>query len=578
MLAIACCLQSAAGVFDTLQKVAKADRIKYAEDIYTKKLRTADSAYAIAQINELITLSNKINDHSLECAGWSLLADHYARIRGSNATSDSLHAKAIDLSKKYHLPLMEGICNYKMGRYFYSFKRYPPAFEYLLKANDIFDDIGYTNVPLASNFLYYLGSIYYETGDLDRAANFYQQSLNLPTTETWQVIQANYTLGVIALKKKDYPLALAFMQKVFGIVAASKDSIWTGICSGSIGDIYFTTQNYTKAIPYLQTGYRLNVKHREWKNAIANLTDLIKIYLARNNETIAKQLIDAEAILIKHDNSFKSLSNYYEVLALYYEKTGNTDDALTYWKKQQEALDSIKQLTDETLYGNIQQKVETEKHISDLKNIEARTQMALLKRNLFIIILFLLMIVSLLVYNRMRVKRKAEKELFLKQEALLTSEKLRAEAERLRAEDDLQNATALLKKYTDNIRQKNKLIEQFHNEIEKFRAALPEQQESQKLDNFEKLIQSTILTDADWDDFRNLFEKVHKGFFFNLKQNFPNITVTDTRLLSLIKLQLSNREMANMLGISIYAIKKAKQRLKKKINIEKELEDMLISM
>jgi tetratricopeptide (TPR) repeat protein len=250
--------KATAGVFDTLQTIADSSRLGQAEEIYIKKIRPyKDSVYAYAQINSLIALAAKIHSHGLECYGWSMLADHIARLNGFNATSTKIHLNSIELAKNYGLPLLEGICSYKTGRYFYSFKKYPSAFEYLLKANDIFIEIGYNHVPLASDFLYYLGSIYYESGDFDKAAFFFDKCLTQQHIDSWQILQANNTLGVIERNKKNYSLALAFMQKVFGLASSKKDSVWVGLSSGSIGDVYFAMGNYTQAIPFLQTGSRL---------------------------------------------------------------------------------------------------------------------------------------------------------------------------------------------------------------------------------------------------------------------------------------------------------------------------------
>jgi DNA-binding CsgD family transcriptional regulator len=60
---------------------------------------------------------------------------------------------------------------------------------------------------------------------------------------------------------------------------------------------------------------------------------------------------------------------------------------------------------------------------------------------------------------------------------------------------------------------------------------------------------------------------VYPGFFVNLSKNYPFLSAADTRLLALIKLGLNNPEMANMLGITIDGIIKAKQRLRKKLDI-----------
>jgi DNA-binding CsgD family transcriptional regulator len=76
------------------------------------------------------------------------------------------------------------------------------------------------------------------------------------------------------------------------------------------------------------------------------------------------------------------------------------------------------------------------------------------------------------------------------------------------------------------------------------------------------------MTDENWNDFKKLFSNVYPGFFINLSKGYPQLSAADTRLLALVKLGLNNAEMANMLGITVEGIKKAKQRLRKKINID----------
>ena len=108
----------------------------------------------------------------------------------------------------------------------------------------------------------------------------------------------------------------------------------------------------------------------------------------------------------------------------------------------------------------------------------------------------------------------------------------------------------------------------------------PGASERERIEHFDKLIQSTILTNDEWDEFKRLFDKVHKGFIFRLKEKFSNLTENDIRLLCLVKLQLSRREMANMLGVSQDAIKKSKQRLRKKIYGDEpaEIENLIVSI
>jgi len=138
-----------------------------------------------------------------------------------------------------------------------------------------------------------------------------------------------------------------------------------------------------------------------------------------------------------------------------------------------------------------------------------------------------------------------------------------------------------LKYYIESAREKNQLIDQFKREIEHLNA-LPEQHSvlQEKEEIATKLRQYSILTEDDWNEFRSLFEKVQIGFFDKLKLQFPDLTPSEQRLLALMKLKLSKREMAGMLGIAPDSIKKTRQRIRKKINIpdDSALEEMVAAL
>ncbi len=83
----------------------------------------------------------------------------------------------------------------------------------------------------------------------------------------------------------------------------------------------------------------------------------------------------------------------------------------------------------------------------------------------------------------------------------------------------------------------------------------------------EKIHNSQILTRQDWENFRRLFEQVHPGFLAQLSEQFPQLTAAETRLVLLAKLNLSTHQSAAMLGVTSEAVKKTRQRLRKKLEI-----------
>jgi len=87
---------------------------------------------------------------------------------------------------------------------------------------------------------------------------------------------------------------------------------------------------------------------------------------------------------------------------------------------------------------------------------------------------------------------------------------------------------------------------------------------------YQMLIQTInfdLQDDNNWENFSRYFEEVHKDFNKNAQQKYPAITTNDLRLMALLKMNLSSKEIANILNISSDGIKKARQRLRKKMGI-----------
>jgi DNA-binding CsgD family transcriptional regulator len=73
---------------------------------------------------------------------------------------------------------------------------------------------------------------------------------------------------------------------------------------------------------------------------------------------------------------------------------------------------------------------------------------------------------------------------------------------------------------------------------------------------------------------------VHKGFNSTAIKKYPEITPNEIRLMALIRMSLSTKEIANILNISVPGVKKARQRLRKKMNLpsEESLENAILDL
>lgn len=86
------------------------------------------------------------------------------------------------------------------------------------------------------------------------------------------------------------------------------------------------------------------------------------------------------------------------------------------------------------------------------------------------------------------------------------------------------------------------------------------------------LFDQSILTNTDWADFKVYFENSFPGFVQRLRKRFPGITEAEERLFLLIKLNLTSREISNILGISASGVKKTRNRLRKKLALSPEVD------
>lgn len=111
-------------------------------------------------------------------------------------------------------------------------------------------------------------------------------------------------------------------------------------------------------------------------------------------------------------------------------------------------------------------------------------------------------------------------------------------------------------------------------------AALKAVQEQISIAKEQKEIHSTVAKEVsiqikmhledelNWKSFQQAFEKVCPGFFTRLKQLYPSLTGYELRLCAFIRTGTESKQIANMLNIQPESIKKARQRLRKKLPLD----------
>jgi ligand-binding sensor domain-containing protein/DNA-binding CsgD family transcriptional regulator len=158
-------------------------------------------------------------------------------------------------------------------------------------------------------------------------------------------------------------------------------------------------------------------------------------------------------------------------------------------------------------------------------------------------------------------KRKTEKEYSEKEIMKLQYDKLQGEI----SHKNMQLADSTL-----SIIRKNEVLIEIKDELEKQKEELGPRYPARYLQRLTTLIDKNISNDNDWEIFEALFDQAHENFFKRLKQSFPDLTQSDLKLCAYLKLNLSSKEIAPLLNISIRGVEIRRYRLRKRLALSSD--------
>ena len=78
------------------------------------------------------------------------------------------------------------------------------------------------------------------------------------------------------------------------------------------------------------------------------------------------------------------------------------------------------------------------------------------------------------------------------------------------------------------------------------------------------------ISDSNWEEFEIRFQEVHVGFYNSLSQTHPDLTSNELRLCAFLRLNMTTKEIADITFQSPESIKKARYRLRKKLNLVRD--------
>ncbi|MGB0423541.1 MAG: helix-turn-helix transcriptional regulator, partial [Flavobacteriales bacterium] len=132
----------------------------------------------------------------------------------------------------------------------------------------------------------------------------------------------------------------------------------------------------------------------------------------------------------------------------------------------------------------------------------------------------------------------------------------------------IEQQEAELEKFKNELEIRTKNLLERNRRIQEIKAQMNSMSNAQNSEELDALLKSKILTNQDWDNYKRAFEHVYPQFFKKLGSSFGDLTQGEQRTAALMKLQLTNIEIAEILGISDKSVIQNKYRLRKKLSLE----------
>lgn len=81
------------------------------------------------------------------------------------------------------------------------------------------------------------------------------------------------------------------------------------------------------------------------------------------------------------------------------------------------------------------------------------------------------------------------------------------------------------------------------------------------------LLNFDVKLDEDWEHFAHHFDQVHVNFLKDLRDQFPQLSANDYKLCAYLRMNLSTKEIAPLMNISVRGVEGSRYRLRRKLNL-----------
>jgi tetratricopeptide (TPR) repeat protein len=452
---------------------------------------------------------------------------------------------------------------------------YQEALGPLYEAEMLFLGLGCTSCLANTHNL--LGQLYYKIKTPQAALDRHSKALDLYlSVDDWHgVAETKGFIGGMHEKLGDYVLALSFQNESLELFKSIGDQEDMAFVLENMGSIFEDLERFDSAYYYFNQSYRHNLAAGDSSSMIGNLNNLGDVFRKSGDQDSALYY-STQALQLSQrlGNSYQKRSALVD-LAKANEAKGNLQASIDYLEEARQLSEVIfseeaaRQLAVKEAQYEVNEKIAQIEQLEQVSRADARI------RWLLIFLMLVLAGLAWTMIKQQKLKIKSSKELLDRQnelleikERLIATEKENINLLEARMATEVEAQSKALSAQTLHVLDKNQMLEEIQDKLKKILEEDPKEQKK-KIRNLIKQIDYNFSQDTDWDDFKFSFEKVHQDFFKKLNQPGNELTPGELKLASLMRINLSSKEIASTLGISQESLRISRYRLRKKLNLEK---------
>ncbi|SNR17474.1 tetratricopeptide repeat protein [Tenacibaculum jejuense] len=457
-----------------------------------------------------------------------------------------------------------------------------------------------------------LGINYTIKSDYVNSLDTYQKALNLLKNKNDPKATLNIYNNIAAIYSYfDKPkIARSFYLKSIDILDQYPQSINARYHKLSLRyinlAITYKNEDDKKAFQYLKKALtflrKSSINQRE-KIFVESLISIQEgaIYLGINKLKTAKKLLLDNLIFIEeYDDSFITCEAYYFV-GLLYQALHEYDKSKSYFIKAIELSDQIKDIRlkskillnlaelcesnqesgmafkyfkkgiklKDSIFGTknsweisqLNSNFKTKLNQKQLVINEKELKITSILNWIYYISSVLVLGIVLLYFNKQKSKHKLEKKRIENRE-----EDMKLKLSETKDVLELKNKelTTLLLQALEN----EEFVKKINTNLVQIKTEIPKKYHS-ILEKLNFTIQNN--SKCKWKEFKATFEQVNQNFYSKLKESYPDLTPSELKLCSLLKLNLSTKDISNLMGISYDSVKMGRYRVRKKLKLSREV-------